>query len=496
MAPSVGSSGTLVPSARKVPLLNWLAHMKNLFFRRPLSQQFLLLSFPILLAGTLLIGHRIGRQVEDSVIHRMAGVTALYVDSFIHPHVQALLRSEEMSAADRAAIDSLLADTPLGKKIAGLKIWRRDGRVLYSTEPEQVGKAFAVDEGLTAALNGQIYSEISDRSEQEREQHGQPRARVIETYTPLHAERLGQVIAVAEFYHYADEVDRETEAAQRQSWMAFSGTMLVMYLLLWAVVRRGSETIVRQQADLSAKVTQLTGLNAQNAVLHQRVRRAAERTTTLNENFLQRLSADLHDGPGQDLGYALMQLESVGGRCDDREGAQCAAGNLASVRVALKSAMSDLRAISADLQLPDIQHLSLPELAARVVRDYESKTMAKVELDCSVDPDVPASSRIKITVCRVLQESLANVYRHGMGDKCRVTLRCDGNTLTIEVEDDGPGFVPDAGGSKGRLGLAGMRERTEVVGGTFEIESVAGNGTTVRVVLPLQVREEEEESHV
>ena len=75
------------------------------------------------------------------------------------------------------------------------------------------------------------------------------------------------------------------------------------------MVRRGSETIVRQQRDLSEKLAQLTSLNAQNAVLHQRVKRAAERATALNENFLQRLSADLHDGPGQDLGFALMQLQ-------------------------------------------------------------------------------------------------------------------------------------------------------------------------------------------
>ena len=490
MATSVKRSGTLVPSAGAVPLLDGLARAKNLFFRRPLSQQFLLVSFPILLAGALLIGHRIGRQVEDSVIHRMAGVTALYVDSFIHPHVQALLRAEDLSALDRTPIDNLLANTPLGKKIAGLKIWRRDGRVLYSTSPEQVGKVFPVGEGLDAALRGRIYSEISERSEQEREQHGQPRARVIETYIPVHAERLGDVIAAAEFYHYADEVDRETDAAQRRSWIAFSGTMLAMYLLLWMVVRRGSETIVRQQADLSAKVAQLTGLNAQNAALHERVRRAAERVTTLNENFLQRLSADLHDGPGQDLGYALMQLETAGGLCDGCGDPRCAAGGLAPVRVALKSAMADLRAISADLQLPDIQQLSVPELAARLVRDYESKTRSKVALHCAAGADAPASSRIKITVCRVLQESLANVYHHAMGKRCCVSVGFDGDALSIEVRDEGPGFVPGAAGSKGRLGLAGMRERTEIVGGTFEIESVAGRGTTVRAILPLQVREE------
>ena len=66
----------------------------------------------------------------------------------------------------------------------------------------------------------------------------------------------------------------------------------------------------------------------------------------------------------------------------------------------------------------------------------------------------------------------------------------EGETLTIEVEDSGPGFQPGHGARKGRLGLAGMRERVEIVGGTFSIQSGAGRGTTIRAILPLRSREE------
>ena len=272
--------------------------------------------------------------------------------------------------------------------------------------------------------------------------------------------------------------------------MTFAATMLTIYLALFAVVRRGSETIVRQQRDLSEKVAQLTALNAQNSLLHQRVKRAAERATALNENFLQRLSADLHDGPGQDLGFALMQLKTVEPNCGAAGTPKCPATSLEPVRVAVQSALNDLRAISADLQLPDIRHLSLPELAARSVRDYETKTGSSVHLECTV-PDVPASMRVKITLCRVLQESLANVYRHAQGKNARVRVSGDAETLGIEVKDDGPGFQPGQNRRHGRLGLAGMRERVEVAGGTFTIQSAAGQGTTVRATLPLTTNEEE-----
>ena len=503
MAHSVVRGKHLGALRNTVALLHWparvcfnlfalLQEMKTFFFRLSLSQQFMLLSFPIILAGTLFIGRWIGQQVEEGVVHRVGGVTALYVDSFIAEHAQALQRAGELPRADREALDALLTNTALGKRIAALKIWRPDGSVVYSSVAGQTGQRFELEEGLVAALRGEIISEISERSDTNT--HGQPLPRVIETYTPIRAHGTGKIIAVAEFYQHPEEVDREAGAAQRQSWMTFAATMLTIYLALFAVVRRGSETIVRQQRDLSEKVAQLTALNAQNSLLHQRVKRAAERATALNENFLQRLSADLHDGPGQDLGFALMQLKTVEPQCiasgGTGAGGKCPAASLEPVRVAVQSALDDLRAISADLQLPDIRHLSLPELAARSVRDYETKTASKVQLDCTV-PDVPASMRVKITLCRVLQESLANVYRHAQGKNARVRVCGDSETMVIEVKDDGPGFQPGNSRRHGRLGLAGMRERVEVAGGTFTIQSAAGQGTTVRATLPLTTNEEE-----
>ena len=96
--------------------------------------------------------------------------------------------------------------------------------MLFSNDATQIGKVYPIDEGLADAMRGDIYSEISERSDEE--EHGQPLPRVIETYTPIHADRLGKIIAVAEFYQVPDEVDREAGEAQRQSWMSFAATML------------------------------------------------------------------------------------------------------------------------------------------------------------------------------------------------------------------------------------------------------------------------------
>jgi signal transduction histidine kinase len=463
--------------------------MRTAFSRLSLSAQFLLLSSPILLVASLVIGWWIGRQVEDSVVHRIGGVTALYVDSFVAPHVQTLLTAHTLSTSDRAALDADLANTPLGRKIISLKVWRNDGHVLFSNDPDTMGRTFAVGPGLAQALSGNIFSEISERSDLEQTRHGQPLPRLIETYTPIHARHTGEVIAAAEFYERPDEVDREAGAAQRRSWLLVAGTMLTMYLLLFIVVRRGSLTITDQQRDLGITVSQLTDLNAQNTQLQERVIRAAERATALNENLLQRISADIHDGPGQDLGFALMQLKNLGDASVTANDPLQAvwAKSVEPARLAVESALGDLRAISADLELPEIAQVALRDIAARVVRDFQIKTGTNVTL-CASIPDVTSSFRVKVTLYRVLQESLANALRHAQCMQCRVVMTADRDCVTVEISDQGPGFDVQAALAKGRLGLHGMRQRVEVLGGSFSLHSAPGSGTTIRVTLPLTSR--------
>lgn len=460
------------------------------FTRLSLARQFLVTSFPILIIGMLVIGFWVGETIERGVANRVGGVTGLYVDSFVAPHLQELLHSETLDEAHRAALDALLTETPLGKRIVAFKIWGRDGRVLYSKDADIIGRTFPIGEGLAAALAGNVHSEISNLSELENKFERLKWTRLIETYSPVHADKLGTVLAVAEFYQTTDELTRETRAAQLQSWLVVAGTMLVMYLLIFGLVRRGSQTIDAQRGELSGKVAELSALVAQNAQLHDKVRRAAARTTALNERFLRRISADLHDGPGQDLGVALLRFESLANLCRNGPspaGRSSPSDDFRAVHSALQSALTDLRSISTGLQLPEIDLLNVGEVAARAVRDYERKTNAKVRLttagDCAEDVSLP----VRITLYRLLQESLANGFRHGGGTGQRVDVSIAGGQLNVTVSDSGPGFEPDGVSTEGHVGLAGMRERVEILGGSFQLQTGPGQGTVIHVSLPLQV---------
>lgn len=470
-------------------------------WRLSLSQQFLLLSFPILLATTVLLGWWVGRQVHDSVVHRIGADTALYVDGFIAPQLQHVDEVGHLTDAEQRALFEMILDAEWARRIVALRIWRPDGTVLFSSDGQGVGQKLEIDEGLEAAVAGSIFSEVSVRRGRAQTDHGQPLERMIETYTPIHTSDRGRIGAIAEFYQLPDEVDREAGAAQRRSWGVVAGAMLATYLLLFVLVRRGSGLIAAQRGALSAQVRRQTELNRQNRQLHERVRAAAQEAVVVNEALLQRISASVHDGPCQDLGFALMQLRNL----QDAQAAQQLlllnlppkpeagpdAQALLRIRQAVEAAMADLRAIAANLELPDIESLTLDEVAQRVVRDFVGKTRQEVQLSTAVAADLHLPMRIKTTVYRLLQESLANVWRHAPGSACQVMVGADARSVVIEVKDRGPGFDLAAALASGRLGLNGMRQRVESLGGRFDVRSrpsaigVEATGTTVRVSLPL-----------
>jgi signal transduction histidine kinase len=418
------------------------------------------------------------------------------MESFVSPHVASVSGNGPLREVDRNALDGLLSGTPLGRQVVAFKIWAPDGSVLYSTNPALIGRKFAVKPELASAFAGKVHSEITDLSDPDNEFERKRWSRLIETYAPLRARDTGTVIAVSEFYQTTDDLEQEVGIARLRSWLMVSTATLAIFLLLAALVKRASNTIAAQQSELSEKVTQLTALLAQNEQLHERVRRAAARTTALNERFLHRIAADLHDGPGQGLALALMRMDSLADVCS-----ACAANivkdrsvgdEFRTLHSALQSALDDLRAISGGLHLPEIEQLSPAETARRAVRDYERKAGLTVPLTVDGVPD-EAPLPVKITLFRVLQESLANGFRHGGAPQQRVELTRSDGQFVVEVTDSGTGFDPQAVVDDGHLGLAVMRERIEILGGAFSVQSAPGKGTVVRAVLPLAPLAEDHE---
>jgi signal transduction histidine kinase len=305
-------------------------------------------------------------------------------------------------------------------------------------------------------------------------------------YIPIRREGTNKVIAVVEFYQTVDELQQNVRSAQRQSWLVVALIMMSVYGLLVGIVRQGHATIVKQQNELNNQVQTLNDLLHQNEELSERVRRAALRTAALNERFLRRVSAELHDGPAQDLSFSLLHLDTLSSSLEQSPGDKKQT-IIDSIQHSLSRATQEIRNIATGLRLPELEPLSLVEVLERVIRDHERRTGSRVEVAFNNLPK-QMSLPIKVTLFRFVQEALTNAFRHGEGKAQKVLVETHSNKLLVEVSDQGPGFEVAQQQQGSHLGLLGMRERVESVGGTFAVHSEVGQGTTLRAELPLSER--------
>jgi signal transduction histidine kinase len=454
-----------------------------------LVRRFVLIGLLVLLAGMALVGTWVGSQIESGVINGTGVVTNLYLDGAISPHLQSLATGTPLEDADRLALDRLLTGSHLGEHVVALKIWGRDGRIIYnSPDPSMVGNRFVMERPIAQAFAGDVRSRVVDKDDLEDQLKNPKWSRLIETFAPIRAHGDNSVLAVAGFYQTAQSLEQGVRSAQLRSWAVQGAVTLVMLILLATLVIKANNTIDTQQQQLNEKLAQLTALLAQNEQLHERVSRAAARTTALNERFLRHVATDLHDGPGQCLALASMRIESLAevcGGCEHSAGRErSVAEDFSTVHVALQSALADLRAILRGLQLPEIEQLSVTETLRRAIDDHERKTGLEVALAVHGIPDA-APLPVRITLFRLLQESLANGFRHGGGRNQRVSASSSSGHLQIEVADDGSGFDPSVPNTGGHFGLDGMRERVQLLGGSFEVKSAPNQGTVIRASLPL-----------
>jgi signal transduction histidine kinase len=476
--------------------------MRNLFSftKYSLARQFFYLSLIILLAGMLVIGFFVGGQIETGVINQTAIVTSLYVDSFFAPILQEVTFEE--SSDDQihpkdlnqlAQFSDMLENTPLGKNIVAFKVWLRDGEIIYSPNENLMGIHFPISQELQRSLNGEVVSGFSNLDKPEHVYEKLYWNTLIEIYSPVRNQTTGDIIAAVEFYMLPDDLKAEIRSAQVKGWGIVIGATTLMYLILAGIFNQASNRIFDQQHELEDQVIQLSELLHQNETLHRRVRRAAARTTSLNERFLRQISSDLHDGPTQDLALALLRIDPLSDSVQNKQNIEDISKDFITIQNALESAMKELKTISSGLRLPELDKMTPEDVIFRAVREYEKKSRKKVSIDLEDIPKTVGMS-VKITLYRVIQEALNNGLRHSGGKDQVVKSRGVKDILEIEIGDSGPGFNPQTIDLDGHLGLAGMRERVEVLGGRFQIESSEKGGTKVYVCLPHNALEEKKRS--
>ncbi|WP_157813770.1 sensor histidine kinase [Sinorhizobium meliloti] len=417
--------------------------------------------------------------ISRNTINRKAATTALFMDSFLSPLADQLASADVLPAEKRAELDLLLGREDFRSRFPYLDIWKEGGIIAYSTTPELVGRRFAPPAGLGEALAGEVSARYTDPEAAEHEVRNFT-SRYLEIYAPIREHLTGRIIAVAEIHETTEPLEKRLWWLRLTTWLARIGvTALIMAGLFW-VVYRGNRIIMVQQGQLRERLAEVERTSRKNRALRDRIQRASGRVSELTERYLRGLGADLHDGPAQLIGLATLKVEHVrrAGTAPKRE------EELQELDSILEDTLRDVRAISKGLILPEIEGLPLPEVIGRAARAHERRTGTAVAVRCE---DIPQSfpNAAKICAYRFVQEGLNNAFRHAGANGQTVTCTVEDADLCLAVEDGGGMASGSAARPDSGLGLPGLRERVESLGGTFRLGAVPGGGTRIEMRLTM-----------
>ena len=361
-----------------------------------LTSQFMLASSLVLAACMLFFGYSIANRTSDSVVQHNAAAAALYADSFIETRVQELRLQSRLSEENQRALDELFRPQSAGQPIVAFRIWRGD-TVVHSNERELIGKAFPKSALRERAWSGQIVAEYGWAEAADSMSANRSAVRMLEIYAPVHDTGTGRIIALAQTRQIAPMLSAELSRASIESWLLVGFITLHMVALQYLIVRRGSRTIEEQRASLAERIGELSRLLAENDQLRQRADRANRRVTEVNERYLRQIGADLHDGPVQLLGMAVLRLDVLQQVVE--EGAPAIAdeanGEIAVLQDALRDTLVEIRSLSAGLAPPEIESMSLQAILEMIGRRHERRTGMPVVCDVDGLPEeVPLGDQV------------------------------------------------------------------------------------------------------
>lgn len=263
-------------------------------------------------------------------------------------------------------------------------------------------------------------------------------------------------------------------------------------LLLLALTFAGYTAAVWPVADPIAFVTHLFFLYAVSAIARRLYLNAEERSrqlAALRERLgvaeeQSRVARELHDGLGREIVNVILGLEVVR-RTADKKPEQVSAlldENISLLRVAMNDTR-DLIFQTRPWTLDGDDCAALADRLERYARQFADRTNLAVQVHCEMG-DAALRPQDAFGLLRIVQEALNNVAKHAQATDVHVRLCREGKMLVVCVSDNGVGFSKLQSLVKSGIGLQSMRERAQDIGGTLDVASQSGQGTTVTLRLP------------
>jgi two-component system NarL family sensor kinase len=394
---------------------------------------------------------------ERQSVNDAANRADVYAQAVIQPALTNELANGDPDAV--AAFDVLVRDRVLGSDVVRVKLWRPDGRVLYADEPQLIGRTFLLSEDQQAALtNPQVRAEVSDLagSENQFETGG----RLLEVYRPVWAPD-GRELLFELYSPYAPVAARSAEL-----WRGFAGVTISSLLLLAALAAPIVWRLLQRAREDDRERTALL-----------------QHTVDASDAERRRIAATLHDGPVQELVATAFVAEGAAASAT-AAGETGVAAEVRGVAASVRGNIRVLRSLLVDIYPASLATAGLPQ----ALRDLADTVRGRgVNVQVALAADLRDSPELaQRLVYRVSQECVRNAATHAAPCTVVLTLTAEGDTVVLDVTDDGPGFEPDSLQRRpsGHFGTQVLADLVKDAGAKLLLATAPGTGTTWRLIIP------------
>lgn len=239
--------------------------------------------------------------------------------------------------------------------------------------------------------------------------------------------------------------------------------------------------ILDSYANLAAVAIQNTWLLDQVRSGNERLHALSHRLMKVQEAEKLNLSRELHDESGQVISAMMVQLGLLE---RDVKNPDMVKESVHELKRIASEVLSNLHEMAVRLRPASLDHLGLVTALEQYITTFGQQHNLDVQFETEGMTGKRHSLEIETAIFRIVQESLTNVLLHAHASRADVLINQRKDVLSVVIEDNGVGFIPENVATHTHLGLFGMRERVEMLGGKFSIESNLGKGTTIQVEVP------------
>lgn len=218
------------------------------------------------------------------------------------------------------------------------------------------------------------------------------------------------------------------------------------------------------------------------------LRELSDHLLNIREAERTNIAREIHDELGQQLTILKMDVSWIHQKLQKHQDEPLLQKTADTLKL-LNETIKTVRRIATELRPSMLDDLGLIEAIEWQSKEFEKRSGIHISFDSDTTP-LPVSSAVATSLFRIYQEALTNIARHANAKNIFSTLKLNNNQVILTIKDDGIGFDMQTLGLKRTLGLLGMKERTLMIGGHFEIQSKPGEGTTIVVTTSVQPEEE------